>query len=250
MIANLKHKTGEYQVDLAKPLDISIAMQGGGDNINAWYLDSPKIAPHKEGDFVGKVSLGASTNFNDIWFNPHSHVTHTECLGHITEDKYSINQELKKFFFLTEVITVAPEKQGTDSVISAKQLRYALGNKKPEAVVIRTIPNMASKKQRKYSNTNPPYMLKEAMDFLVSNEVLHILVDLPSVDKEKDGGALQSHRAFWNMDGIPRRNATITEFVFVENKIKDGRYLLNLQVAPFENDASPSRPVLFKILEE
>jgi len=44
-----------------------------------------------------------------------------------------------------------------------------------------------------------------------------------------------------------RKKATITEFIFVPNTVKDGKYYLNLQVAPFENDASPSRPVLYKI---
>lgn len=28
---------------------------------------------------------------------------------------------------------------------------------------------------------------------------------------------------------------------------KDGLYLLNLQVAPFENDAAPSRPLIFPL---
>jgi hypothetical protein len=40
----------------------------------------------------------SSTNFNTIQFNPHGHGTHTECLGHITRDFYSINQALKQFF--------------------------------------------------------------------------------------------------------------------------------------------------------
>ena len=41
--------------------------------------------------------------------------------------------------------------------------------------------------------------------------------------------------------------AGITELIFVPNNVFDGRYLLNLQFAPLENDASPSRPVLFEI---
>ena len=40
---------------------------------------------------------------------------------------------------------------------------------------------------------------------------------------------------------------TITELAYISNDIKDGSYLLNLQIAPFENDASPSRPILFKV---
>ena len=37
--------------------------------------------------------------------------------------------------------------------------------------------------------------------------------------------------------------------IFVPNKIIDGKYLLNLQFAPFVSDASPSRPILYQINE-
>ncbi|RDY57868.1 cyclase family protein [Flagellimonas nanhaiensis] len=248
MIATIKHNSRNYKVDLSQPRDISIPLIGGENNINAWYLDDPKMVPHREKGFIGKVSEGGSTNFNDIWFNPHSHVTHTECLGHITEAFHSINQNLKRFFFLAEVITVAPEQMGNDFVISEKQLKYALGNKKREALVIRTLPNLADKRSRKYSNTNPPYLLEDAAKYLAKKEVEHVLVDLPSVDKEKDGGAMLAHNAFWGTNGQKRLSATITEFIYVPNDVEDGTYFLNLQVAPFENDASPSRPVLYKIL--
>jgi hypothetical protein len=73
------------------------------------------------------------------------------------------------------------------------------------------------------------------------------LVDLPSVDKEKDEGKLLAHNAFWNTDGPLRMDATITEFIYVPNDVADGEYLLNLMVAPFENDATPSKPILYKI---
>jgi len=248
MIATLKHNSRNFKIDLSKPLDISIPLRGAKNNVNAWYLDAPKIIPHRKGDFIGKVSEGASVNFNDIWFNPHSHLTHTECLGHITEEFHSINQNLKQFFFLAEVITVAPKRSGKDFVISEKQLKYALGNKKRKALVIRTIPNVKRKCSMQYSNTNPPYLLKDAAKYLVEKGIEHLLVDLPSVDKEKDNGALLAHNAFWNMNGESRKHATITEFIYVPNAIEDGCYFLNLQVAPFENDASPSRPVLYKML--
>jgi len=243
MLAKIKNDF----IDLSKPLDISIPISGESTNVNAWYVDHPKIAPYTDGDFVGKVSEGASTNFNNISFNPHAHGTHTECVGHITEDFHSVNQNLKQYFFKAEVITLAPEKYQDDFVISRKQLQYALGNKKREALVIRTLPNLKDKMTKQYSNTNPPYLLEQAAEFLAAKEIEHLLIDLPSVDKEKDGGALLAHNAFWNTNGEVRKHATITEFIFVPNQIKDGKYFLNLQVAPFENDASPSRPVLYKI---
>src|SRR6056297_217156 len=241
------HNKKEYQINLAKPLDISMPLRGNVTNVNAWYVDHPKITPHKDGDFVGSIEHGASTNFNDIWFNPHAHGTHTECVGHITRDFVSINQTLDQFFFLSELITIAPGKKGADFIITKQQLQHALGDSRPEALVIRTLPNTNSKMARQYAHTNPPYLLEEATQFLVEVGVDHLLIDLPSVDKEKDHGAVLAHKAFWNVNGTIRYEATITEFIYVPNSVADGSYFLNLQVAPFENDASPSRPVLYKI---
>ena len=50
------------------------------------------------GDWVGDVKQGGSVNFRNISFNPHGNGTHTECVGHISKEDFSINQCLKKFF--------------------------------------------------------------------------------------------------------------------------------------------------------
>ena len=70
---------------------------------------------------------------------------------------------------------------------------------------------------------------------------------MPSVDRERDQGKLLSHNAFWNTKSKMRLDATITELIYVPNRITDGTYFLNIQIAPFENDASPSKPVLYEI---
>ena len=248
MITTIQYNSKKHQIDLSKPLDISIPMSASKSNVNAWYLDEPKIEPVKTEDWIASVAEGASVNFNNIWFNPHAHGTHTECVGHITKKVYSVNKNLKQFFFLAEVVTVAPEKMGDDFVISKKQLQFALSNKKRDAIVIRTIPNTKDKLAMQYSNSNPTYMLEEAAAYLKEKNIKHLLIDLPSVDKEKDDGKLLAHNAFWNTKGKLRLDATITEFIFVPNTVEDGVYFLNLQIAPFENDATPSKPVLYKVL--
>lgn len=249
MIATIQHNSSKYSIDLSKPLDISIAIDVTKQNVNAWYIDDPKIFPVTDGDWVGSVQQGADVNFNTIQFNPHSHITHTECVGHITEKVHSVNKNLQQFFFLAEVITVVPELINGDEVISKKQLQFALGNKKREAVVIRTLPNLEEKKSCRYSNTNPVYLLEEGAEFLKEKGVKHLLIDLPSVDKEKDEGKLLAHNAFWNTSGKLRLDATITEFIYVPNSIEDGTYFLNIMIAPFENDATPSKPVLYEVLK-
>ena len=235
-------------IELSKPLDISIPIKAQKGKARAWYIDAPEVWPVKLDDWVGSVKEGAAVNFNNIYFNPHAHGTHTETLGHISREFHSVHNVFKKYFYLAEVITVAPEKKGEDQIISLKQLKHLLKGKSPEALVIRTMPNLASKKSKKYSNTNWPYLQENAAAYLRDIGVMHLLIDLPSVDKERDNGELLAHRAFWNYPDEPRKNATITEFIYVNNRIKDGSYILNLQVAAMVNDASPSRPVLYKIL--
>ena len=241
------------QIDLSKPIDISIPLSNTDANPIAWYIEKPEMEPVKFGDWIGKVSEGSSTNFNNIFFNPHGHGTHTECLGHITREFYSINQCLKQFFFTAELISIEPELLNDDLVITKNQIEKALNGIIPEAIVIRTLPNSETKKHKKYSNSNPPYLLEDAATFIREIGIQHVLIDLPSVDREEDEGKLLAHKAFWNVKDVntlnedARLNATITEMIYVDDTISDGSYILNLQIASFENDASPSKPVLFKI---
>ncbi|EKF54841.1 N-formylkynurenine (aryl-) formamidase [Galbibacter marinus] len=248
MITKVEIQGQKFTMDLSKPIDISIPLSGSSKNPSAWYLSPPEISPVIMDNFVGSVKDGASTNFNTIVFNPHAHGTHTECIGHITKDFHGIGDALKEFHFICELITLEPISYQGDLVITKGQLSKALLGKKPTAVILRTLPNEKGKLSRQYSHTNPAYLLEDAALFLRQIGVKHLLIDLPSVDKEKDGGALLAHKAFWGFHGDQRLDATITEFIFVPNHIKDNTYFLNLQIVSFVNDASPSKPVLYELI--
>lgn len=248
MIARISYPEGELAFDLSDPIDLSLPLSTEEYTARAWYVPPVKIEPVVNDQFVGEVSRGGSVNFRDVTFNPHGNGSHTECVGHISKEWYSVNKSLKKFFFSVELISIQPEVRGEDEVIMLDQVEAALAGKKPEAVVFRTLPNPDSKRERQYSNTNPPYLDHHAALFLRMNDVKHLLIDLPSVDREYDGGKLLSHHAFWNYPDAPRLDATITELIYIPDRAVDGSYMLSLQVAPFENDASPSRPVLYKLL--
>ena len=111
-----------YQLDMSQPLDISIPLRGGENNLTAWYVDPPRFETVMANGFVGDVNLGGATNFRNIFFNPHGHGTHTECVGHISKENYTINQCLKQFFFIAEVVSLAPQKIGKDLVVQSKTL--------------------------------------------------------------------------------------------------------------------------------
>lgn len=248
MIAKITHKGKSYNADLGKPLDISIPLRTGEENVNAWYAQPVSIEPVRMGDWIGDVKQGGSVNFRNILFNPHGNGTHTECVGHISKEDYTINQSLKKFFFMAELITILPEETGEgDLIITKKHIGNCLADKRPEALVIRTLDNHISKINRHYSSTNPPYLHHEAAVYIDELGIDHLLIDLPSVDKEVDGGRLLAHHAFWQYPHNTKAERTITEMIYVPNTVFDGSYLLNLQIASFETDASPSKPVLYQL---
>ena len=97
----------------------------------------------------------------------------------------------------------------------------------------------------------PAFLSIEAMEYIVSLGVDHLLVDTPSVDRLLDEGNLSSHNIFWETKekefNSKTQNKTITEMIFASEDIKDGCYLLNLQIPAFVSDAAPSRPILYKI---
>jgi kynurenine formamidase len=254
VITTIEYQNTSVKIDLSKPIDISLPLSNTDSNPIAWYIEKPIIEPVRFGEWIGAVSAGtSSTNFNNITFNPHGHGTHTECLGHITKEFYSINQCLKKFFFTAKVVSIVPEQDNEDAIITVSQIKKALNGSSPEALLVRTLPNTVEKKSKKYSNTNPPYIEETAAIYIRELNIQHLLIDLPSVDKENDEGKLLAHKAFWNvkdtnnLNDDARKHCTITELVYISDSVADGDYILNLQIASFENDASPSKPILYYI---
>lgn len=239
-----------HYFDTRHPLDISIALSASDKNPRAWYVDPPRIEPVRTEHYTGSIKEGGTVNFRNIYFNPHGHGTHTECLGHITREVHSVNKVLTDFFFKARLVSILPKRVTRDNgdidfIIGPDQIN--LNNFEGEALIVRSLPNVGNKLHANYSNTNPPYFDVQCVKKLHAAGINHLLIDLPSVDRENDDGVLAFHHAFWEVPKNPNFKRTITEMIYVDNSIEDGDYILEMQMAPFQNDASPSRPVLYKI---
>ncbi len=249
MKIHLEHNRKKYCIDLSKPIDLSIAFQHH-NGVRAFGVDSPEFSPVRAAGFVGSVQEGSPVNFYDLTLNPHGNGTHTECLGHISAKDYSILRQLREYHFIAKLITVTPKLvENGDRIIDRIMIEKSFPNEESlEALIIRTLPNSEDKLVKEYTNTNPPYFTAEAMEYLVEKNVQHLLVDLPSVDREVDEGKVACHHIFWqSKSDAPRENATITEFIYVPEFVGDGLYFLNIMIAPIELDASPSKPILYKL---
>ena len=232
----------EYVIDEMLGIDLSRAV---GSGVNAWYIDSPKRRPLEVEGAVYSVSSGASVNFDQITFAPHAHGTHTETLGHIDKNQLLIEELRLPLFMPCKLIRPSLETINGDQLLTKEALNLC-NYKGVKALVIRLNPN--KEYPINYDHTNWPYLSESATKQLVEAGVEHLILDVPSIDKEKDQGALLSHRAFWMLPESPRTSATITEFARIPADLPAGNYLLQLQVAPILSDAAPSRPILFKPL--
>ena len=249
MIIQLSYEQDQYQCDLSQPLTISIPL----GQVRCFFAPRMQKSPVEIDDFIGSVKKGGPVNFFDISFNPHGHGTHTESIGHLTAEQQTLHSCLTNHHFIARLISVPLSTLSNgDYVLEGSQLRSACPDPVPEALIIRTLPNHPDKLTKDYSGTNPPYLSREAMEFIVRKGVKHLLVDLPSVDREDDGGQLANHRLFWNLpeDKITpasRMDGTITELIYVTDEIVDGLYFLNLQAADIGLDAAPCQPVLYTL---
>ena len=235
-----------YRCNLDKGLDISIDFVNESEGPNCFHAPTFKVSPLKAGDFVGAIEHGSPVNFYNVEINPHGNGTHTECVGHISKEKVFISNVCPTGLLKAQLITIKPENIGNDLVINTNDIPDLNGE--IEALLIRTLPNEIIKTTQNYSGTNPAYFNPEAISKIVDAGVKHLIVDLPSIDKEEDGGAMASHKTFWNYDNCLDTEKTITEMVFIPDDVLDGLYLCSINAVSFRLDAAPSRVLLYPLI--
>lgn len=246
MRAELHINGQHYGVNLNDHIDISLLIKQGDENPNCYFADPVRIETIVQDNFIGSVEKGGTVNYQKLSITPHGNGTHTECYGHLTAKPQYLNETLKNFHFLAQVVTL-PVK---DNKVHLEDLDKASLIKDVQAIIIRTLPNDEEKKTKHYSGTNPPFLDPKLCEYLAEKKIQHLVVDLPSVDPEVDGGKLLAHRAFWGENEQRQAECTITELAFIPNSVPNGVYLLNLQVINLKMDASPSRPLLYKIIAD
>jgi hypothetical protein len=224
----------------------------------------------RSGSFVGDTREGGSCNCEQVTLVPHCNGTHTECVGHLTDDRVAVAETLRGGMWLALLLSVRPVEasasgEGSDPapspgdlLVTAASLAAGLATHRdlsPSALVVRTLPNGSGRMSRQYTGPAPaPFLSREAAEWLVEQDVEHLVLDLPSADRAEDGGRLTAHRVFFGLPAGSRRaaearrpQATVTELAFIAPTIRDGWYLLDLQIPPFLSDAAPSRPLLYPV---
>lgn len=231
-------------IDPATWIDISLPVTDR-PTVRAFHLPPAVFAPFRMGSFVGSIEEGGPVRCDVVSVAPHGDGTHTECVGHVGGKAYSMLDTLRAPLAAAELVTVPLERRADgDHVITRAALESAWPSRRTEALIIRTLPNAPTKRTMDHSGTNPSYMDIDAMRLIDERGIVHLLLDLPSVDREEDSGALIAHKTFWHWPHAPRTDRTITELIYVPDTVEDGLYVLAFNAAPFDGDAAPSRPMI------
>ncbi len=213
-------------------------------------------SPFRSGSFEGAVAQGASCNCQRITLIPHCNGTHTESASHLTLQQRPLHEILPIAPIRALLLTVLPcqhsdtaedslpAPRSGDRLITRRALLEAWpsGEPAPQALLLRT--------GTSFTDKAPPYLSQQLAEELATRGVLHLVTDLPSVDRLEDDGHLTAHRIFFGLParstdlGAARRaNCTITELARFPDTLRDGPCALQLQIPAFSGDAVPSRPL-------
>ena len=243
----------DWEIALDRPTSLAIETSFAGEGLGAFGAPHASSLPLLTPGFSGSVASGASCNCRTITLTPHCNATHTECAGHLTSQALDAVRVVPIGLLPAVLLTVRPAE---DLIITPRLLETAWPRTRsstaPLAAVIRTLPNDVAKRRRDYTGGTAPYLSAEAARLLVERGIEHLIVDLPSVDRMTDAGRLAAHRVFF---GLPpgatdlalaaRAHCTITELAYVPDSVRDGEYLLEIQIPALSGDAVPSRPLLY-----
>ena len=258
----------QYRVDFAKPLSLAIPLDFAGPQPSCFGAPRAGSAPLSADGFTGDTRAGGSCNCEVLTLAPHCNGTHTECVGHLTDDRIAVSERLPGGVQLAQLVTVEPvpaEDAAEDSeprpapgdrLVTAAALAESAARRpgpRPTALVVRTQRN--GQPLRTYEGASPaPYLSRQAAAWLVERGIETLVLDLPSADRADDGGLLTAHRVFFGLPpgsrdarAASRPRASITELAWIDAGIADGHYLLDLQIPPFVTDAAPSRPLLYRV---
>ena len=215
----------ELAIDLARPADLALELDFSGPQPRHFGAPRASARPYEtaDGSFRGSVDRGASCNCEVISLIPHCNGTHTESAAHLTRERLEAWRAVPAGLVPAALLSVTaeapagertePAPQPGDRLITRRALECAWPAAlpfTPRALVIRTLPNTADKRARDYSGQTPPYLSQEAAALLVSRGVLHLVVDVPSIDRAHDEGRLTAHRIFFGLPPDAVRLAAAT----------------------------------------
>lgn len=249
-------------VDFAAATSLAQALDFDAAHPTHFGAPQARSTAFRAGAFEGDVARGGSCNCRSICLIPHCNGTHTESACHLTVEQRPLQEILPvapvPALLLTALPVAAAESDedslpapaAGDRLITRAAVLAAWQRHKdaaPRAVLLRTGTD--------WRDTAPPFLSRQLAAELVTRGILHLVTDLPSVDRIADEGRLTAHRIFFGLPADSTRladarrpGATITELAAFPEALADGPCAVQIQIPAWSGDAVPSRPLYLPLV--
>ena len=252
--------------------DAAVRIRPDGASPHAFGLPAAREVPFPiGGGRVLRVEDGASVNCDGLHLHPHGDGCHAESVAHVLPADDARALAGRAMLAATPpllcglLLDVATEPLGAtgeryaglhdaaDRVLARRALERAWQDARAvaldlpvEALLLRVYrPPLAESFD--FSGSAAPYPTAEALDLLVGLGARWLIVDLPSIDREDDGGSTPNHRRWWGLDGGdghaldgPPALRGIVELARFPAALPAGPVAVALGLAPIESDAVPA----------
>lgn len=223
---SIKLEGNQFFLDLDKPIPIYLQSQED----MPWACFGIGAMRKKQ---LYKINGSVGCRCEEITFCPHANTTHLETSAHVFEDGVKPNYILHKIqplmaAYISNDLSKLPPSNDIMAVVFRSGVVWEAWNRKCFD----------------FTGTTPPFITENCIKnvFRSFPNLRYLLVDLPSVDPESDGGRLSCHKAFFNSGGIG-----IIELCSIPKNVPNGQYALSINPVSFDSDAVPCAPILYPL---
>ena len=269
-VIDAKGKTVRFRLGEPRSVSREVLFKPEGISVNAFHL--PRIRSRtleSEGQFIGDVKRGGSCNVDLLSYVPHG-LTHIETSAHILSPdsnpptiKDIPPGHLCGIVYLIDLTRLGTEPGGQ---IPGKEIEIKL-RQNTIPISMLALKTRASLLPFDYDFSGKDFLslspeaAKEIHDYTFSGSgsfslqqrINCLLLDLPSIDAEADGGKLQAHRNFFGLGGTGHSGEDCEKRALVElawfSNLNEGYYYGMITPPSFQTHAV-STGIVFRPLEE
>ena len=245
----------------------------------AFHLPKLSTSPFEvSGVFIGDVEQGGSCNVDILHLSPHK-LTHLQTETHIISEGTNISDlgliegfalvvDLSGWMGLEKDETLDSNGRKSTNSISVAQLQYAVDEAIGQVLSPEQRFNLLAIKTRlsldredtDYTGRDPLHLEPEVAQFIhdyheiVGNpgrQIQTLILDLPSIDREDDGGLLLAHRNYFGIkDGKSQgEKRSLVEFAYLRG-LETGLYYCQIHPYPIQTNAIIVNPVFYPLINE
>ena len=238
-----KYKLGEPR-SISRGINIKQNLQP-----NAFDLTKFSQTAFQNQFFTGDTGKGGSCNVNILNFTPHN-LTHIETPMHLKKEGIGLDEIPRSNLMGVSYLVDLSNISFKDNCVKKEHIEQLDLLKDIKILIVKTKYSELDQ-YFDFSNTNPIHFDPKFMEWLTENfpNIKLLITDLPSIDKENDGGKLLGHKNYFNFNEHERGDKkAIVELAYCKG-VESGIYYTILTPSKIDTDAILTDIFLFDLFK-